>query len=1100
MDVHRCRFIPYPPSAINSLAFTHTSGVASRNQPLRLAIGRANGDIELWDPRKGAWIHETTFRGGRGRSVEGLCWIQDPDEEGEERGGKKFVTHGRLRLFSIGYSSAVTEWDLYTGLPLRESGGSLSEVWCIAAQPRYVAKPNETVPEEQRFQRIVAGCADGTLVLLSTADDGLTFEKYIARPTKKNARTLSLAFKDRNTLVAGFANSSIRVYDLRSGQLIRNMSLGGGPVGGPKEKLVWALDCLKDGTIVSGDSAGEVVFWDGKTYGQLQRLKGHEADILCLASSEDGNTVFSGGMDRRTVVYTAQQTQGSRKKWAETAHRRFHQHDVKAMARYDSSGMSVVVSGGLDTHPILIPLREYGNEFHHTLPYVPQTPPVTGGGGRCIVGWWNNQITIWRVARRKQHEAEKGGFMDTTSTPNHRIVAQLALSGDESIASAAMSPNGALLAVSTSAETKIFNLQPRRTGAQKGTIKIKKLDSPRTLTKSGAKIVQFSPDGRWLLLISLANTITLFRVNSTVPSTSTSADEESSPNQPHLLEEPTTLHRRHVSLRVQNWLNGPWGSYERTVTRAAFSADGRVLAVSDLGGNVDTWVLEGNEDLLAAAVDVAVRRAGSGSAGSASGFESESSDGESDSDAEAEGKGRAKKRKLIIYYGQHWALNPAQNLLPRLPHAPIILSFRPQPTNTSSSTSTSNTNIAIHPTRSNPHAHSHVPPSPTTTDARLFILTATHEPFELDVLRGGMTAWSRANQGLKGLPAELRLQRDRAVGCVWDVKGDERERLWIYGAGWLGMLDFGATQGEQQTSKTPQKSPLAPATTSDSTTTPTTNKKRKTPDPSDALTTTNVSITEPTPAKKQKLTLPQNPTKTGLTLQKHTTGASGSRIPDVAVEKKVFGAKVLKTDASGNERWIDADAQAKKRKGKSGATVEESEEEEEEESENEESEVEVEAGTDGDELTSGSGPDNVITNGNNTNRVGSQNLEPNPYRRTHWLTNRYRPILGLIPLSSTTSSAAAADFDAALELDDEELVDHTRDTVDVDDVRNGVDMAESKKTKKPGKEKREQDKARARARGMVDGVDKGDGGIEVALVERPLWDVELPDRVAGSRE
>lgn len=53
MEIHRCRFVEYMPSAINALAFT--TGTA---RPL-VACGRANGDIEIWNPF--SWHLEKVF-------------------------------------------------------------------------------------------------------------------------------------------------------------------------------------------------------------------------------------------------------------------------------------------------------------------------------------------------------------------------------------------------------------------------------------------------------------------------------------------------------------------------------------------------------------------------------------------------------------------------------------------------------------------------------------------------------------------------------------------------------------------------------------------------------------------------------------------------------------------------------------------------------------------------------------------------------------------------------------------------------------------------------------------------------------------------------
>lgn len=354
MDVHRCRFVLYPPSAINAVAFSHQY-ISQKQKALipsvRLAIGRANGDIEVWNPLNGLWIQETIFRGAKDRSIEGLVWTQDPDDINEQ---SKTIP-GKLRLFSIGYSTAVTEWDLALGRPLRVFAGNYGELWCIAAQPKslfHTAAPSGdqilSSEAQAQEQNIVVGCADGAIIILSTSDRELRFLKTIARPSKRKARVLSIAYQNRNTVIAGHADSTIRVFDTRNGQQIRSMSLGAGPQGGPKETLVWSVKCLPDGTIVSGDSTGTLKFWSGKNYTLLQRVKSHLADILDVAVTADGGTVISGGMDRRTTIYrrAGSGRKGDRRHWAEVAHPRLHKHDVKAMATFETNDMSVLVSGG----------------------------------------------------------------------------------------------------------------------------------------------------------------------------------------------------------------------------------------------------------------------------------------------------------------------------------------------------------------------------------------------------------------------------------------------------------------------------------------------------------------------------------------------------------------------------------------------------------------------------------------------------------------------------------------------------------------------------------------------------------------------------------
>ncbi|KAK2814215.1 hypothetical protein FQN49_008258 [Arthroderma sp. PD_2] len=358
MDIHRCRFVPYNPQSINALAFSHPPSheIQGRGFPtLRLAIGRANGDIEIWNPLRGTWFQETILRGGKDRSIEGLAWTLDPSEtiDGKEVAGK-------LRLFSIGYSSVVTEWDLESGRPARHSSGNYGEIWCLAAQPRWKA-PRRTKdgqfagPAEGEYtgQHLAVGCADGTIVILSTEDGDLKYLKTI-RPSTKRARVLSITFQNRHTVVAGYADSSIRVFDIRSGNLLRTISMGKGQAKDTKELLVWSVKCLPDSSIVSGDSAGEVRIYDGKNYSLVQRLQGHQADVLDVAVSADGESIVSGGADQRTVVYRLKRREKNVKsrRWAEVMHRRYHTHDVKALAVFETVDMSIFVSGGENIHSL----------------------------------------------------------------------------------------------------------------------------------------------------------------------------------------------------------------------------------------------------------------------------------------------------------------------------------------------------------------------------------------------------------------------------------------------------------------------------------------------------------------------------------------------------------------------------------------------------------------------------------------------------------------------------------------------------------------------------------------------------------------------------
>ncbi|KAL4878374.1 WD40-repeat-containing domain protein [Aspergillus karnatakaensis] len=642
MDIHRCRFIPYNPQAINALAFSHPPSIdlSGKGVPtLRLAIGRANGDIELWNPMRGAWFQETVLRGGKDRSIEGLAWTLDPPEPGPD--GQKQA--GRLRLFSIGYSSTVTEWDLELGKPKRHSSGNYGELWCLAAQPRWKAekgrdnKPLPAAEGEYTGQHLAAGCADGSIVILSTEDDDLKFLKTL-RPSGKKARVLSVTFQNRNTVVAGYADSSIRVFDIRGGQLLRTVSLGKGPTGGSKELLVWSVKALPDGTIVSGDSAGEVRFWDAKNYSLVQRLQGHLADTLDVAVSADGETVLSGGADQRTVVYRKKAGEKGDKssRWVEVTHRRYHTHDVKTFAVYETKNLSIVVSGGPDASPVILPLREFGKEHHRHLPSLPQIPPVVSSpSSRLVMSFWDREVNIWRVSRgpTSVHDVPEG--------QRHRLVGKVLIQGEENITSATLSSDGKILVIATISNIKVFSVR-RRKGDERGTLRVQKLDAPNSLSEDGARLVTISPDSHWLCIVRPNSDIALAKIQ---PAASPQEKTQ-------ILPQLTNLHRAVRHARFENMSHGTLGAYERTVRCITFSHNSKLLASGDLSGCIDTWMLESATEQTPAKP------------------QKESTDSDEDSDSDEEDT-------APILEGQRWRPIHADNPIPRLKSTVALLSFRP---------------------------------------------------------------------------------------------------------------------------------------------------------------------------------------------------------------------------------------------------------------------------------------------------------------------------------------------------------------------------------------------------------------------------------------
>lgn len=66
---------------------------------------------------------------------------------------------------------------------------------------------------------------------------------------------------------------------------------------------VWAALVLADGTIVSGDSGGNVQIWDAGHGTLITGFRQHKADVLALAASPGGDTLFASGADPQIAIF-----------------------------------------------------------------------------------------------------------------------------------------------------------------------------------------------------------------------------------------------------------------------------------------------------------------------------------------------------------------------------------------------------------------------------------------------------------------------------------------------------------------------------------------------------------------------------------------------------------------------------------------------------------------------------------------------------------------------------------------------------------------------------------------------------------------------------
>ncbi|KAF2969038.1 hypothetical protein GQX73_g4530 [Xylaria multiplex] len=714
MDIHRIRYIPYNPAPINCVAFSRS--VASKKPgPVRLAIGRASGDIEIWSPLSGSWHQETIIHGGKDH---GLAWVTEPEQTLQD--GKRIL--GRLRLFSFGYSSTVTEWDLEKGRPKHQSSGTHGNIWCLGVQPFSVPGKGGDKSKTKVYhtgKKLVAGTMDGSLVLYDIDDGELRYDRILARASSKKTKMVSIAFKDRNTVVVGTSQSCILVYDMRNGATLAKMTLGSDLASGAKEIIAWCVKCLDGGDIVSGDSTGELRIWDGNTYTQAQRLKAHSSDVLSLVSSSDGSTIVTGGMDRRTAVY--RKTAGSGSRWAKIFHRRFHHHDVKTMASFEGHGP--------DGTPVVMPLQNAGVENHRVLSSLPQDPPLQSAfNSRLLISWWDREVSIWRLPNSLGDLVDQHN--DDGAAKNRKLLARVLIKGEANITSASINADGSLLVVSTTSDVKAFHLRPRN-GTRWDELKISKVGLEERTAALGATRTLISPDGQWVCLVQAGGVVSLFRIE---PSSDSS-------EKPAIYPRAVRLQRIRRQVSKHNVMGG-LGNYDRTITQVAFSPDSQMLAVADLAGYIDTWVLSHQNQKSGK-----LERGANGTQG-----ETAPDDGSSDSDSD-EDNGEMRG-------GIRWRQNLNASLIPKLHTPPTVLLFS-----------------------------KHIPSKTATADGdesddyTLLAVTSKPQILLIHPTLGSLTSWSRRNP-ITRFPPEFSDIRDPIKGALWSDG-----RVWLYGNTYLLMID-----------------------------------------------------------------------------------------------------------------------------------------------------------------------------------------------------------------------------------------------------------------------------------------------------------------------
>lgn len=483
MDIHRCRFVDYTPHTITASAFSLPSSTLplkpSSSNKLRLAVGRSNGDIEIWNP-KFNWIHELTLPGSKGRSIEGLVWAT---AEGEPP-----------RLFSIGGSTYITEWDLSTGRPKTNYDCNAGVIWSIDVN--------------DKGDKLAVGCDDGSVVIVDISG-GFGYLEHGMICQRQDLRVLSIKWFESKMLVGGCSDARIRIWSAdeeNKGRLLSNMRVDKSKA---ESTLVWSVMVLsKKRQIVSGDSTGSVKFWDLDNFSLLQTFKIHDADVLCLNKDVKEEKIFSAGVDRKIHQFELTISNKSKvSKWIHCFNRLLHSNDVRTMSIFESKNYNFLVSGGVERSIVIQSVSGFQDGKYKKLAInQQQSNIVVNSNLKLIIMWQDQTIKIWRVL-----ESNSDSEFDTSfNTKNHVLIAKLTLSDEENITNVSINEDASLLAVSRINNVKFFKLSliPKSTKLKINKIRDDQFDS---IMEGGKKV--FFYDNDKALILSASDELYKFKID-----------------------------------------------------------------------------------------------------------------------------------------------------------------------------------------------------------------------------------------------------------------------------------------------------------------------------------------------------------------------------------------------------------------------------------------------------------------------------------------------------------------------------------------------------------------------------------------------------------
>ncbi len=161
-------------------------------------------------------------------------------------------------------------------------------------------------PQEEKLDALIAAINTGKTVqkenilspiTIDTLEKSFFGVREYNRLVKHQKRVNSVSFSpDEQTLASGSFDSTIKLWDVKTGQELRTL------YGHSNE--VWSVSFSPDGhTLASGSLDKTIKLWDVKTGQKVYTLSGHQWGVESVSFSPDGKTLASASSDRTIKLW-----------------------------------------------------------------------------------------------------------------------------------------------------------------------------------------------------------------------------------------------------------------------------------------------------------------------------------------------------------------------------------------------------------------------------------------------------------------------------------------------------------------------------------------------------------------------------------------------------------------------------------------------------------------------------------------------------------------------------------------------------------------------------------------------------------------------------